>query len=477
MHTNRPKIVATALLAALIILSTSLSQMHFGSAQTGTLVGAVISSETTWTQANSPYILTTFTTVNSGVTLTVGPGVTIEIGKYNYLLINGVLNAVGTSADPINVTGGEPFYAWTNPFSPPVPEGITLNGTGSIIENADINSYLSIYDSSQITDTYGTTFLVTSGSPDISDNSQVAVYEYGGAATITDNTVTGGVNSGFIVYQGSPAINNNTIDGGISVYGGSPTITDNTITGSALAGIGLGVAAVLDQTDVTVVSNNSVSGNFNFCVFASGDATIQQNLLQSNASNAVGIEAVGPQSDVTVQDNAIIGVPTGIFLSDSLQQLNFAYNNLVDNSQNSLYCNLYSNVDAAFNWWGTADTAQINQSIYDSKYNPTLGTVSFVPFLTDPNTDAPATPTQSPSPTPNLPTPTPTLNPISTPSSSPSPTSSQTSPTPTLTPTPTPTPSPSIPEFPAWAIPSIFLVTAFAAVALARKKKQTGRRL
>jgi N-acetylneuraminic acid mutarotase len=37
------------------------------------------------------------------------------------------------------------------------------------------------------------------------------------------------------------------------------------------------------------------------------------------------------------------------------------------------------------------------------------------------------------------------------------------------------TPSASVPEFPVWIMPSIFLVTAFAAVAVARKKRQTGR--
>jgi outer membrane protein assembly factor BamB len=45
----------------------------------------------------------------------------------------------------------------------------------------------------------------------------------------------------------------------------------------------------------------------------------------------------------------------------------------------------------------------------------------------------------------------------------------------TPTPSPTLTPSPSVPEFPAWLVPSVFLVTAFAAMAFARKKKQTGR--
>jgi parallel beta-helix repeat protein len=43
-------------------------------------------------------------------------------------------------------------------------------------------------------------------------------------------------------------------------------------------------------------------------------------------------------------------------------------------------------------------------------------------------------------------------------------------PTPTPTSSPTPMTSPSIPEFPVWVMPSIFLATAFAAVAVDRKR-------
>ncbi len=48
-------------------------------------------------------------------------------------------------------------------------------------------------------------------------------------------------------------------------------------------------------------------------------------------------------------------------------------------------------------------------------------------------------------------------------------------PSPTLTPLSALTPSPSIPEFPTWILPSIFLVTAFTALTVARNKNRTGR--
>jgi N-acetylneuraminic acid mutarotase len=118
----------------------------------------------------------------------------------------------------------------------------------------------------------------------------------------------------------------------------------------------------------------------------------------------------------------------------------------------------------------------------------------------------PTSPTPWPFPSPAqtaTPTPSPTLIPIPSPSpvktqaSTQTPASSPTStptlkstltPTPTLTATAAPslsqttapsllTSSPSIPEFPAWVIPSIFLAAAFAVVMVTRRKKQTGPRL
>jgi hypothetical protein len=82
-----------------------------------------------------------------------------------------------------------------------------------------------------------------------------------------------------------------------------------------------------------------------------------------------------------------------------------------------------ANIDAENNWWGIIDTQTINQTIYDAKVDSHLGTVIFVPFLTQPSQTAPAipisTPIITPVPTPML-TPTPTEEPvITTPTSTP----------------------------------------------------------
>lgn len=51
-----------------------------------------------------------------------------------------------------------------------------------------------------------------------------------------------------------------------------------------------------------------------------------------------------------------------------------------------------SNVDATQNYWGTTDSTQISQGIYDHADNSTLGAVSYIPFRGAPDACAPLAP-------------------------------------------------------------------------------------
>jgi len=66
----------------------------------------IIYQDITWTVAGSPCLLTGPLAVNASVTLTIQPGVVVNLDGY-YIQVNGTLVAIGTSADKIQFTNGE----------------------------------------------------------------------------------------------------------------------------------------------------------------------------------------------------------------------------------------------------------------------------------------------------------------------------------------------------------------------------------
>lgn len=96
-------LLLTALLSTFVLLGL---MTHPAQAAMPTYVGGPITTNTTWTATNSPYILTETVAIMAGVTLTVEPGVTVMgfISTYLHFAGQGHLYAVGTPDNPITFT-------------------------------------------------------------------------------------------------------------------------------------------------------------------------------------------------------------------------------------------------------------------------------------------------------------------------------------------------------------------------------------
>jgi hypothetical protein len=191
----------------------------FVEGQTGTQVSGIISSDTTWTPANSPYEFSAPVGIAQGITLTIEPGVTINIGT-NLLQINGTLNARGTASLPIIFNGScgrTDIWAIQGlvDFTETSTNWNSQTNTGCIIENARFNN----------------TIIQIEASPTI-NNCVINCPIYPIFGLSASNEIE--------INAGSPIISNNSIiandDGtsimnGIKCAAGAPVISDNFISG------------------------------------------------------------------------------------------------------------------------------------------------------------------------------------------------------------------------------------------------------
>lgn len=289
----------------------------------------------------------------------------------------------------------------------PFTYGITING-GCTIENAIINNVR----------------LALGSSNRISNSTFSGFVSIGQSSTFANNIATGLVFAG-----GNSKILNNIVHGGIETEYGSPTISSNIISGG-----GNGIWCYLSEN--AVITDNIITG----CgsgIFAQGsNGLISGNFI---AENTNGI-TVNYGAKVTIKENTIKQNEVGIQLPSSASPV-INYNNIQNNSY-SVYLGASVNLDATNNWWGTTDTQAINKTIFDFKNDFNLGSVTFIPFLSSPNPQAPTGPTLTPEPS-------------TTPSSSVS---------------DSPIPSPTIPELSWLVILPLFVAMLFIAIKLRGRK-------
>ena len=361
-------------------------------AETTGTVNGIITSDETWTKDVGPYTLTGPVAVNEGATLTIEPGVTVNLQTY-YIRVNGTLMAKGADDDKITFNS-KTADAQIN-FNPNSTSWNESTNSGSIIQNAVLNGGISIHDAS----------------PKIDKDSITGHYLFinGGSPTISNSKIKAEIH----IVDGSPTLLGNDINGFIvGINRGTTTIANNTITGH--------FSDVIDGAGIccnNVIITGDTITQFQIGVLVSGTSTIERNLF---INNVIGIQVGVPGNGggdpfpITIQNNLFTDNSKGINIPDLSQYSKGSIftpviqnNNFQNNRDYNFYLGLAASVNATYNWWGTTDTQAINQTIYDNKNDFNLGTVTFVPFLSEPDSHAPTTSKDNPAPSP---TPTSTPN-------------------------------------------------------------------
>ena len=190
---------------------------------TPTQVSGAITADTTWTTANSPYIITGDVTVNAGVRLTIEPGVVVKFNATRSLIINGILDAQGIADNRIVFTSIKDDSV-----------GGDSNGDGAASWPAPGNwGRITFNDSSVDAFTNLRYVEVRYGG-----SSGSAIYVNAASLTLEDNIIK--QNAGYGIYalnSSHPSIQRNWIldntSGGIRLASTSaPTIADNMIWGN-----------------------------------------------------------------------------------------------------------------------------------------------------------------------------------------------------------------------------------------------------
>lgn len=313
------KLLSACLVAALICGIAFASALQFGASQGVTSVNGTISSDTTWTQANSPYNFTGPVGIASGVTLTIEPGATVNLRSY-YIQVNGTLDAQGSSTNPIYFNGGTiTFTSLSNSWN-------EQTATGCIIENA-------IIDGTAIT---STNTLRMDGD---SMNGEINI----GPSIFFNNIVTGG---SVTVYGAAQIFNNTVNDSSIGSNGGDPSLGFPTITNNTVTNCQDGITV---SNGYAVISNNLISycqTGIDIFTFSLIGQSAPYPIIQNNAviNNTQGIsisvynyEVAGFSAPLTVINNTISQNSVGIYLYENNYGTGPIQNNNIEDSQTTTF--------------------------------------------------------------------------------------------------------------------------------------------
>jgi hypothetical protein len=394
------------LLLLLFIVNCQLSAVN-SFAQTN--VSGGIFANTTWTLANSPYIVTDTVVVFPGYTLTIEPGVVVKFDTHVQLEIRqGQLIANGTITDSITFTSNA-----TSPY-PGVYEGVFVNG-GTMTSQVKYCNFLYAAEALRIITPMVTgvtikhcrvmynIFGIGTTSPNGLIDSCEIRYNTGMGESSTYNVTHCNISNNYQGVQDGFYVANCTIDSNsyVGVYMNTGTVTNCKFRHDSIGlfnGNPLTVTnCVFTHNDFGIVPSNST--NINHSIIDSNQIGILNGRYGFSFNPHVQNETV---SDCEIKYNGI-----GIYHNpcdncSSQPPNNTITRNDIENDsigillffRDSIYCNRICNntayalkyVGAAntncvvHNYWCTPDSASTEAMIFDAHDNPSSGIISFMPI-------------------------------------------------------------------------------------------------
>lgn len=277
---------------------------------TETPIGGTLASNTTLTLAGSPYVVNDDLIVPAGITLTVDPGVTIQMTTRRHFRVLGVLNVNGTAAQKVNLVGrnGERWGGLSFEF----PSGASTL-THMNVRHGTNGANPALY----INTVMGRNATITADFLDIAECDST-FYNYNGTAILRDCRFhipyTGDglhIKKGTALVQRCVFPGNNAPDTDAIDFDGviNGTIEDCKIhrfQGSNSDGIDLGEACVNTLIQRNLIYFNSDKG---FSVGQGSSVTLRKNMVVGCVLG-VGVKDAG--SNVLIDQNTFVNCETSI---------------------------------------------------------------------------------------------------------------------------------------------------------------------
>ena len=227
-----------------------------------TNVSGIISANTNWTVANSPYIVTGNVLVGFGATLTIQSGVVVKFDSTTTLQVDGTMQALGISGNPVIFTSNVSSHsgAWGYIYFSDL-------STDAVYQNNIYGGYVSGSILSYCTIEYA-------GGLNISNNGAIKLnnaHPYITHCTISNNKASGIRATGLtasLKIDNCIIANNLSADNGGGIYisnataaSGYSLIASNTISNNNATADGGGIYSAVQNNNTLEISNNIISKN------------------------------------------------------------------------------------------------------------------------------------------------------------------------------------------------------------------------